>query len=63
MHGFVAVIFVMSSMYALIRGRHSPFSKCSLPTTNCETQLMNSIAMVKARGEMVQPAVMPTSSC
>lgn len=57
------VIVVMSSMYTMIEGRHSPFLKCSPPTTFHDAQRMSTIAMVNARGEMVQPNIMPISRC
>jgi len=52
----VVVMFVMSSMYALIGG-----SRISPPTTHLDDLMITSIAMVKASGEMVHPAIIPTS--
>lgn len=34
----------------------------SSPMTHLEAQMFNSIAVVKARGEMVHPAIIPTSN-
>ncbi|TWW78135.1 Cadherin-23 Otocadherin [Takifugu flavidus] len=42
----------MSSMYALIGGRRSPFFNRSPPTTQRDARMMSSIAMVNASGEM-----------
>jgi len=47
---------VMSSMYALIGGQ----AKRS-PPTHLDALMNTSIAMVKANGEMVHPAIIPTS--
>ena len=52
---------VVSSMYAWIGGRWILFLVHSPPTTHFEVLMMTSMAIVKARGEIVQPAMMPTS--
>jgi hypothetical protein len=49
----------MSSIYAWIGGRRIPFLAHSAPT-HLEALMMTSLAIVKAMGEIVQPAVMPT---
>lgn len=59
----VVVSVVMLSMYALIGGRRSPALVRSPPTTHFEALMMTSMAIVKAKGETVQPAMMPTSKC
>eukprot|EP00064_Thunnus_orientalis_P008536 superscaffoldBa00001022_g8559 len=41
---------IMSSMYALIGGRRSPFFKHSPLTTHHDARMMTSIAMINARG-------------
>ncbi len=61
-HPAVVVRMVMSSMYARIGGRRIPFLVRSPPTTHLEALMMTSMAIVKARGEIVQPAMMPTST-
>lgn len=58
-HGFVAVIVIMLFIYALIGGR----SKRCHPTTHLDAWLIISIAMVNARGEIVQPTIIPISRC
>ncbi len=62
-HALVVVMVVMSSIYALIGGSRSPLFRRSPPTTQRDARIINSIAMVKASGEMVQPAIMPISKC
>lgn len=59
----LAVIVVMSSMYALIRGSRSPLCSRSPPTNHGEAQIMSSIAIINASGDMAQPAIMPISRC
>ena len=60
-HGAVVVRVVMSSIKALRGGRRVPkLSRCP-PTTHFDARMITSIAIVKARGEMVHPAMMPTS--
>lgn len=60
-HAAVVVSVVMSSMYARIGGSRSPFFVRSPPITHLEGLIMTSMAIVKARGEIVQPDIMPTS--
>uniref|UniRef100_UPI003AAC2FBD heat shock factor protein 2 n=1 Tax=Centroberyx gerrardi TaxID=166262 RepID=UPI003AAC2FBD len=60
-HALVVVSVVISSMYALMGGSRRPGFSCSPPTTHRDAQMMTSMAMVKASGEMVHPAMMPTS--
>ena len=50
MHAFVVLSVIMSSMYALIGGRRSPFFKHSPLTTHHDARMMTSIAMINARG-------------
>jgi len=52
---------VMSSMYALIGGSRIPEAKRSPHTTHLNALMITSITMVKASGEMVHPAIIPTS--
>ena len=42
-------------------GSRVPVVSRSPPTTHLEALMMTSIAMVKANGEMVHPAIMPIS--
>lgn len=58
MHGCIVVVMVMSSIYALMGGKHRPFLDSSPPTTDQDAWMMSSIAMMSAVGEMVQPAMM-----
>jgi len=60
-HATVVVMVVMSSMYALIGGSHIPEAKCSPRTTHLDALMITSIVMVKASGEMLHPAIIPTS--
>ena len=55
----VVVMIVMSSMYALIGGSRIPEAKRSPPTTHFDALIITSIAMVKASGEMMHPAIIP----
>ncbi len=57
----VVVRVVMSSMYAWIGGRWIQFLVRSPPSTHLEALMMTSMAIVKARGKIVQAAMMPTS--
>jgi len=57
----VVVMFVMSSMYALIDGSRIPEAKRSPPTIHLDALMITPIDMVKASGEMVHPAIIPTS--
>ena len=50
-HGAVNVMVVMSSMKALIGGRHGPPCNLSPPTTHFEALIMTSIATVKVSGD------------
>lgn len=58
-HALVDIIVVMSSIKRPDRGKHSLLFRCTPPATHHETRIISSIAMVKASGEMVQPAIMP----
>ena len=60
--GMVEVRVVISSMYALMGGSRRPGVSCSPPTTHRDARMITSMAMVKANGEMVHPAMMPTPS-
>jgi len=51
----------MSSMYALIDNSRILEAKRSPPTTHLDVLMITSIAMVKASGEMLHPAIIPTS--
>lgn len=62
-HALVADMVVMSSMYALIGGRRRLVFISRPPTTHLDALMMSSFDIVKARGEMVQPATMPIVSC
>lgn len=59
----LVVIVVMSSMYALIGGSRSPLCSRSPPTNHREAQIIISIAIINASGDMAQPAIMPISRC
>jgi len=48
-------------MYALIGGSRIPKAKRSPPTTHHALMIL-SIAIVKASGEMVHPAIIPNKS-
>jgi len=48
---------VMSSMYDRIGGSRIPEAKSSPPTTHLDALMITSIAIVKASGEMVHPAI------
>jgi len=47
----------MSFMYALIGGSRIPEAKRFPPTTHLNALMIASIAIVKASGEMVHPAI------
>jgi len=49
-------------MHALIGGSRIPEAKHSPPTTHLDALMITSIDMVKASGEMVHPAIIPTSN-
>lgn len=57
----VVVMVVMSSMNALIGGSRIPEANRSPPTTHFDALMITYIATVKASGEMVHPAIIPTS--
>jgi len=57
----VVVMVVMSSMYALTGGSRIPEAKRSPPTTHLDALMITYIAMIKASGEKVHPAIIPTS--
>jgi len=57
----VVVMVVMSFMYALIGGIRIPEAKRSHPTTHLKALMITSTAMVEASGELVHPAIIPTS--
>ena len=61
-YGVVDVMVVMS-MKAHIGGRHGPPCNFFSPTTHFEALIMTSIAILKANGEIVRPAMIPISSC
>jgi len=48
-------------MHALVGGSCIPEAKRSPPTIQIDALMITSIAMVKASGEMVHPAIIPTS--
>lgn len=53
---------VMSSMQVRMGGSQCPDCRHSPPMTHLEARMITSIAMVKAWGEMVHPAIIPTSN-
>lgn len=60
-HGFVVFMVVMWSIYALIGSKGRPCSNLSPPTTHADARMITSIAIVNAKAEVVQPAIIPIS--